>query len=101
MLAHGFTRAPATPPTPRTTTTRTAICKITPLLLMVAGCSGYQVRYETPTSIAVWHDPVRSSQATAQAVAQAHCDKFGRNAVPVASSGGVLDGITTSFDCRP
>jgi hypothetical protein len=68
--------------------------------LALGGCAGYQVRYETPTSIALWHDPVRSNQAVVQAAAQAHCSKFGKEAVPVNSTGGAWEGITTTFECR-
>lgn len=70
-------------------------------VLALAGCNTYQVRYENPSTIALWHDPARSSQAVVQAAAQKHCDKFGKEAVPVSSTGGVWDGITTSFECRP
>jgi hypothetical protein len=69
--------------------------------LSLGGCTAYQVRYETPSTIALWHDPVRSSQAVVQAAAQTHCGKVGKNAVPVSSTGGAWEGIVTTFECRP
>ena len=70
------------------------------MAVVLSGCAGHAVRFETPDSIATWHDPVRSNQAAVQAIAQTHCAKFGKNAVPVSSTGGAWEGITTTFECR-
>lgn len=71
-------------------------------LLGLAGCGpGYKVEFQNSSSITYWYDPARQSMGSVQNRAQEHCDQFGKDALPQASSGDRFTGISMSFICRP
>ena len=73
-----------------------------PLIVLVAGCGpGYQVEFQNDNSITYWYDPARQSMGSVQGLAQQHCARSGRDALPQASTGGALNGISMSFVCTP
>ncbi|WP_289296347.1 hypothetical protein [uncultured Reyranella sp.] len=70
--------------------------------LAVAGCgAGYKVEFQNDNSITYWYDPARQSMGSVQGLAQEHCARTGRDALPQASTGDRFSGISMSFVCRP
>ena len=68
---------------------------------VLAACGpGYKVEFQSQSSITYWYDPARQSMGSAQHRAQEHCNQYGKDALPQASSGDAFTGISMSFVCR-
>jgi len=75
---------------------------ITASLFVLAGCGrgpGYQVQFQSQSSITYWYDPARQSIVTVQRHAQAYCGQYGQDAVPQAFFDG-YSGNDVSFICK-
>jgi hypothetical protein len=79
---------------------------LTTLALGLSGCvavwgENYKVEFASPTSITINFDPGLTNMGEVQHVAQTHCARYGKDAVPGASQDSMWELRTTSFDCRP
>lgn len=75
-----------------------------PLLLItfLPACGpGYQVEFQNENSITYWYDPARQNMGSVQALAQQHCGRTGRDALPQMSTGDNFSGVSISFVCTP
>jgi hypothetical protein len=76
-----------------------AIISLLLLALLTACGPGYQVEFQNANSITYWFDPARQSMGSVQGLAQEHCARTGRDALPQASTGDRYSGISMSFVC--
>jgi hypothetical protein len=74
-------------------------------LTVLGGCAlawgqPYKVEFASSSSITINFDPSLTSIGEVQHVAQAHCDKFGKDAVPQVSQDSPWEMRSTSFVCQ-
>lgn len=64
--------------------------------LALAACGpGYYVEFQNQSSITYWYDAARQSMGSMQRRAQEHCAQYGKDALPLATSGENI-----SFSCK-
>lgn len=77
------------------------------ILIMALGLTGcavawgkaYKVEFASPSSITINFDPSLTNMGRVQGVAQEHCAKYGKNAVPGEHQNSHWGLRTTSFVC--
>jgi hypothetical protein len=74
-------------------------------IFAVIGCVAvwgkpYKVEFASSSSITINFDPSLTNMGEVQNVAQAHCDQFGKDAIPQASQGSMWALRTMSFLCK-
>lgn len=60
----------------------------------------YKVEFSSPSSITINFDPGLTNMGEVQNVAQEHCARFGKDAIPQASQNSDWGLRTTSFVCN-
>jgi hypothetical protein len=74
-------------------------------VLAVMGCVAvwgepYKVEFASSSSITINFDPSLSNMGEVQNVAQAHCDQFGKDAIPQTSQDSMWGLRNMSFFCK-
>jgi hypothetical protein len=69
------------------------------VLLALGGCAP-RVDFASPASITIRYDPGITNLGKVQQIAQAHCIKHGKNAVPEHTQPATYGDASTSFVCR-
>jgi uncharacterized protein involved in exopolysaccharide biosynthesis len=71
----------------------------------MAGCiaawgSSYKVEFESSSMITIDFDPSATTMGNIQGVAQQHCDKYGKDAIPQSSDTSYWGIRSASFLCQ-
>jgi len=61
----------------------------------------YNVEFENSSSVTVRYDPLLASIGEVQSVAQAICDKYGKDAVPLLERSDFAGVTNSSYRCVP
>ena len=74
--------------------------------IATSGCiaawgSTYKVQFESSSSITIDFDPSATTMGNVQGVAQQHCEKYGKDAVPQSSDTSAWGIRSASFLCQP
>lgn len=71
---------------------------------VLSGCvmawgASHKVEFANSSSITISSDPAFTNMGELQGVAQEHCDKFGRDAIPQVSQDGAWGLRSTTYRC--
>ncbi len=85
-----------------------AFAGMTTVLLAICALSGcvavwgapYKVEFKSSSSITFSYDPMMANWGEVQNIAQAHCDQYGKDAVPGRETGSPWGLNTRAFDCK-